>query len=171
MVERQRFVLACAEHREPKMVLSRQCGEPIKRRMSIEPLSAAVRDYLRAFDLTAIAVMRDGRTSAMPNPVGASAAWWVQGSKAEPVMRAARRHRGDIPTAARALGVALTEHATVLSRAKAAVAKIEAGMAWAQRTGCGLKRMGEASGSWVTRRRRRGCARRWSQSRPAMRRR
>jgi hypothetical protein len=54
MVERQRFVLASAEHREPKMVLSRQCGESIKRRMSIEPLSAAVRDYLRAFDLTAM---------------------------------------------------------------------------------------------------------------------
>jgi hypothetical protein len=31
--------------------------------------------------------------------------------------------------------VALTDHATVLARAKHAVAKIEAGMAWAQRSG------------------------------------
>ena len=31
--------------------------------------------------------------------------------------------------AARALGVTLTEHATILARAKAALAKIEAGMA------------------------------------------
>jgi hypothetical protein len=44
-------------------------------------------------------------------------------------------HSGDIPAAAGALGVALTEHATVLARAKAALAKIEAGMAWAQRSG------------------------------------
>jgi hypothetical protein len=34
-----------------------------------------------------------------------------------------------------ARSAALTDHATVLARAKAAVAKIEAGMAWAQRTG------------------------------------
>ena len=44
-------------------------------------------------------------------------------------------HSGDIPAAAGALGVALTDHATVLARAKAALAKIDAGMAWAQRTG------------------------------------
>jgi hypothetical protein len=37
--------------------------------------------------------------------------------------------------ASRAFGVALTDHATVLARAKAAVARIEAGMAWAQRAG------------------------------------
>jgi hypothetical protein len=45
-------------------------------------------------------------------------------------------HRGgDIPAVAPAVGVWLTDHATVLARAKHAVAKIEAGMAWAQRTG------------------------------------
>jgi hypothetical protein len=87
--------------------------------MSIEPLSPAVRDYLRTFDLTAIA----------------SAAWWCETVKAGPVIRAARRHSGDIPAAARALGVAFTDHATVLARARHAVARIEAGMAWAQRTG------------------------------------
>jgi hypothetical protein len=37
--------------------------------------------------------------------------------------------------ACRALGVALTDHATALARAKAAVPMIEAGMAWAQRSG------------------------------------
>jgi hypothetical protein len=45
------------------------------------------------------------------------------------------RHCSDIPSAARAPGVGLTDHATVLARAQAAVVKIEAGMAWAQRTG------------------------------------
>ena len=51
------------------------------------------------------------------------------------VIRFARKRGGDIPAAARALGVALTEHATVLARAERAVAKIGAGMACAQRTG------------------------------------
>jgi hypothetical protein len=55
--------------------------------------------------------------------------------KAGPVIRAARRHSGDIPAAARPLGVALTDHATVLARAKAPVARIEAGIAGAQRSG------------------------------------
>jgi hypothetical protein len=38
-------------------------------------------------------------------------------------------------TIARALGAAFTDDATVLARAKHAVANIEAGMAWAQGTG------------------------------------
>ena len=46
-----------------------------------------------------------------------------------PWIRAAKQSRGDIPAAARALGVTLTEHATILARAKAALEKIEAGMA------------------------------------------
>jgi hypothetical protein len=102
--------------------------------MSIEPLALAVRDYLRAFDLTAIGV-RDGVISATRNPAGAAATWWCETVKAGPVIRAARRRSGDIPADARALGIALTDHATVLARTKAALAWIEAGMAWAQRTG------------------------------------
>src|SRR6516165_7552415 len=67
------------------------------------------------------------------------------GSALSAIRRAQRRrggarpsrpsHSGDIPATACALGIALTDHATVLARAKHAVAKIEAGMAWAQRTG------------------------------------
>jgi hypothetical protein len=49
------------------------------------------------------------------------------------VIRAAGRHSGDIPAAARALGVAFIDHATVLACAKAAVVKIKAGMARAER--------------------------------------
>jgi hypothetical protein len=51
------------------------------------------------------------------------------------VIREATRQNGDIPAAARALGVALIEHSVVLVRAKAAVARIEPSMLWAQRTG------------------------------------
>ena len=98
-------------------------------------------------------------------------------SRPGPVIRAARRHRSDIPVAARALGTALTDHATVLARAKAAVARIEAGMAWAQTSGVPhefnqeyrrrrLEAHGRASGSWVTRGRRYGCGGRSPRWRP-----
>ena len=62
-----------------------------------------------------------------------AAAWWCEIVKAGPVIRAARRHGGDIPAAARALGLVLTHDATVLARA-GRLARIEAGMASAQRT-------------------------------------
>jgi hypothetical protein len=92
-------------------------------------------DYIAAFDLAAVCRYPDGRTAVARNPAGAQAAWWCETAKARPVIREARRHSGDIPAAARALGVALADHARVLARPKAAVAKIEACMAWAQRTG------------------------------------
>jgi hypothetical protein len=44
--------------------------------MSIEPLSPAVRDYSGAFDLTAIATMRDGCITAKRDPAGAATALW-----------------------------------------------------------------------------------------------
>jgi hypothetical protein len=112
---------------------------------------------------------RDGRLGVTRNPAGAAVTWWCETVKAGPLIRAARRHGGDIPAAACALGVALTDHATVLPRATAAVAK-RSSPAWRGRKGracctssikntaaSGLKRKGEASGSWATRRRRRGC--------------
>jgi hypothetical protein len=61
-----------------------------------------------------------GRLGVTGNPAGAPAAWWCEAMKAGPVIRAARRHSGDIPAAARALGIALTDHATALARAQAA---------------------------------------------------
>jgi hypothetical protein len=102
--------------------------------MKIEPLSPAVRDYLHAFELTAIAVSAEGHIRMMRDPVGASAEWCEAG-KAGAMLRAARQRGGDISAAACSLGVALTDHATALARAKFAVARIEAGIAWAQRSG------------------------------------
>jgi hypothetical protein len=136
----------------------------------ITPLPRAVMDYIRAFDLAAVCQYRDGRLAVARDPAGAAAAWWCEAAKTGPVIRAARLHGGDIPAAARVLGVTLTDHATVLARAKAAVAKIEAGMAWAQRTGVlheftqeyhrrRLEARGKAAGSCRMRTPRRGAAR------------
>jgi hypothetical protein len=83
---------------------------------TIAPLSCAVADYIAAFDLAAVCQYRDGRLAVARDPAGAAAVWWCEAVKAGPVVRAARRHNGDIPAAAWALGIALTDHATVLAR-------------------------------------------------------
>ena len=44
---------------------------------AIDPLSPAVRDYLQAFDLAAIARTRDGQLITTRDPVFAAAAWWL----------------------------------------------------------------------------------------------
>src|SRR5215475_91951 len=78
MTGAHRFCSKGAEDRGSNMVLSRlsrQCEEPTERTTSIEPLSPAVRDYFRAFDLTAIALMRDGGITAKRDPAGAATAW------------------------------------------------------------------------------------------------
>jgi len=64
------------------------------------------------------------RVSTTRNPTGAAAAWWCEIVKAGPVIRAARRHGGDIPAAARALGLVLTHDATILARAPVVLARI-----------------------------------------------
>ena len=98
-------------------------------------------EYIAAFDLAAVCRYPGGRIEhnaaarrgwlsfTARNPAGAAAASWCVAAKAGPVIRAVRRHSGDILAAARALGV------TVLARARHVVRKIEADMAWAQRTG------------------------------------
>ena len=44
--------------------------------MAVAPLSHSARDYVRAFDLTCIALWRDGRLGVSRNPTGADQAWW-----------------------------------------------------------------------------------------------
>jgi hypothetical protein len=78
---------------------------------------------------------RDGRLGVIRNPAGAPAARWCEAVKARPVIRAARRHSGDIPAAARALGIAFTEHCHGPGARQGRAARIEAGVAWARRSG------------------------------------
>jgi hypothetical protein len=42
--------------------------------MAVAPLSHSARDYVRAFDLTCIALWHDGRLGVSRNPTGAEAA-------------------------------------------------------------------------------------------------
>jgi hypothetical protein len=102
---------------------------------AIPPLPRAADDYVRVFDIVAICAYRDGRIGVSRNPAGAAAAWWVEAEQAGAVIRHARKDGSDIQAIARRLGVALTEHAIVLTRASAAIERIEAALREAQRRG------------------------------------
>ncbi len=102
---------------------------------TIPTLPRGVSDYVAAFDLTAIAVTRDGRLVVTRNPTGASSAWWGQAKEAGRLFRHARKDGGDIPAAARELGVTVTMHHVAILRAGASVARFDAALAEAQRCG------------------------------------
>jgi hypothetical protein len=102
---------------------------------TIPTLPRGVSDYVAAFDLTSIAVTRDGRLVVTRNPAGAASAWWCPAKEASRIVRHARKDSGDIPAAAKALGVPVTVHHVAIQRAGASVARIDAALAQAQRDG------------------------------------
>jgi hypothetical protein len=102
---------------------------------TIPALPRGVSAYVAAFDLTSIAITGDGRLVVTHNPAGAASAWWCGRRAARRVVRHARKDGGDIPAAARELGVAITAHDIVMQRACASVARIDAALAEAQRSG------------------------------------
>ena len=101
----------------------------------IPSLARAAADYVHAFNIAAVCVYRDGRIGVSRNPGGAAHAWWLQADQAAGVVKQARKNGGDIPAAARHLGVALTEHAIVLARAAAAATRIKRTLSEAQGRG------------------------------------
>jgi hypothetical protein len=101
----------------------------------IPSLTRAAADYVHAFNIAAVCAYRDGHIEVSQNPVGAAQAWWLQADQAGGVVKQARKNGGDIPAAARELGVTLTAHDVVISRAKAATARIENALSEAQRRG------------------------------------
>jgi hypothetical protein len=103
--------------------------------MAIAQLSKPTADYIRNFGLTAVCRYRDGRLGVTRDPSGAERAWWIDADHAGTVLLLARRAGSDIEAAARKAGVELADHATVLARAEAAVAKINTRLDQAQRTG------------------------------------
>jgi hypothetical protein len=101
----------------------------------ISALPREARDYLGVFGIAAVVIYRDGRIGVSRNPAGAVAAWWVEDDQARGVVKQARKNGGDVPGAARRLGVALTEHAIVLARAAAASKRIRQTLSEAQGRG------------------------------------
>jgi hypothetical protein len=103
--------------------------------MAVAPLSHSARDYVRAFDLTCIALWRDGRLGVSRNPTGADQAWWCPAKAAGAIVRAANANGWDVVAAAARLHTPLTDHATVAQRVSEAVDRIDGSLQAAQRRG------------------------------------
>jgi hypothetical protein len=97
----------------------------IQSAMAVAPPSHSARDYVRAFDLTCIALWRDGRLGVSRNPTGADQAWWCPAKAAGALVRAAEANGKDVAQAAARLKTPLTDHATVAQRATEAVDRID----------------------------------------------
>ena len=95
----------------------------------IKRLSPALLDYVHSFDLTALAIYRDGRIGITRDPAGATSAWWCEAAKAGTVLKVAQRH--GVEAAVRGL----VEHKVIVASVTAAVAKLDERMHWAQQTG------------------------------------
>jgi hypothetical protein len=94
-----------------------------------------VADYIREFGLTSVCRYLDGRIGVTRDPTGADRAWWLPADQAGVVLTLARQAGGDVEGAASKAGIVLADHATVLVRAEAAVAKISIRLDQAQKTG------------------------------------
>ena len=101
----------------------------------LAPLSHSARDYVRAFDLTCIALWRDGRLGVSRNPTGAEQAWWCPAKAAGAIVRAANANGKDVAAAAARLHTPLTPHATVAQRVGEAVGRIDVGLNAAKQRG------------------------------------
>ena len=98
-------------------------------------LDPAARDYIRAFNLVAIAIYPGGRIHLTRDPRNVVAAWWCDASKAGRVLQLSRLGRVSIEEAARQLGVQLGTHGQVMTRSMAAVARIDDGLLEAAEAG------------------------------------
>ena len=92
-------------------------------------------DYVRAFDLTCIALWRDGRLGVSRNPTGADQAWWCPAKAAGAIVRAANANGKDVTAAAAQLHTPLTDHTVVVQRVGEAVNRIDDSLKAAQRRG------------------------------------
>ena len=103
--------------------------------MTVTALPRSVARYIAGFNLAAVCRYRDGRLGVSRDPEGAGEAWWCLETQAGAVVKRARREGGDILAAARALGIPLTAHTLLISRAKSASGRIDAALSKAQRGG------------------------------------
>jgi hypothetical protein len=82
-----------------------------------------VTKYVRAFDITSICVDRDGSIRITCDPQGAVEAYWLPAAYAGALLKIARV-MGDITGAAQQMRLKLTDHHTMVVRARAAIERL-----------------------------------------------
>jgi hypothetical protein len=90
---------------------------------------------MHSFDLSAIAVTRDGRLLVTRDPSGLECAWWGRSVDLGPVIKRARADHGDVEAAAAALRIKLADHASVMQRTSEVVRRLDARVRTAQEAG------------------------------------
>jgi hypothetical protein len=92
-------------------------------------LSRVERDYLAAFDITAVCVSHTGKVHVTRSPRDGDIThvWWCKAEHAAAVANAAQLN-GDVLGAALRLQVQLTEHAKLIARVRERTAKIDAAL-------------------------------------------
>jgi len=91
----------------------------------LPPLEPAVRSYIAAFDLFAVAEFRDGTVTVTRNPAGAVSAYWCEGKReAGFIVKLAQEGRMSLPDAAQRLHLRIGPHAAVVAKATASVEKL-----------------------------------------------
>jgi hypothetical protein len=90
----------------------------------IPALSADVKQYVSRFDVCAVARYCGGGLGVTRDPEGAEICYWVEAAQAGAVLRRARNNGGDIPAAAKALGVHLTDHPVLCQRVTVAIERL-----------------------------------------------
>jgi hypothetical protein len=102
----------------------------------IQPMSAALRGYIHAFDLHTVCQYSDGRIAVSGNQADAVAAWWCEGKRdAGFVAKLATQGRMSIPDAAQQLHIRIAPHAHVVARAEEAIGRLNASLARANGDG------------------------------------
>jgi hypothetical protein len=97
---------------------------------AIAPLSYASLDYLKSFNLVAVAVSKSGRVFVSRNPQGAVAAWWCKQDYADVIANAAWAN-ADVSGAASRLGLTVTPHDVVRRRVAERTAALDKAIAGA----------------------------------------
>jgi hypothetical protein len=101
---------------------------------TIEPLSYSALDYLKSFDVVAVAVSPSGRVFVSRDPKGASMAWWCKRADADQIAHVAWANC-DVPGAASRLGLTVTPHDVVRRRVAERTSAIDEAIAEAVDSG------------------------------------
>jgi hypothetical protein len=97
----------------------------VEARLSIPALDDPIRKYISRFDIASVCIDRDGQVRVTSDPQGAAEAHWLPANRAGAVLRLAQRNGGDIVAAAKAARVRLTDHHTLITRARAAIERLD----------------------------------------------
>ena len=101
----------------------------------IPPLSADVKRYITKFDVAAVVRYSGGGLGTSRDPQGAEIAYWIEAAQAGAVLKRARNNGGNIPAAAKALGVHLTDHPALCQRVNMAIERLGRRLDQAQASG------------------------------------